>query len=136
MHSIIKAVAGIIYDKDNHLILIAKKKKGESKGLWEFAGGKVKKNESLEDALHRELKEELNITIYDVKYYDSIELRDEDKLIQLYFFTCVFKDGEIILEDHDEAKWVSKKDLALYSFMDSDKIIVSKLSANSNNIEK
>ena len=85
----INVVAAILEKEDK--ILIAKKKEGKPlAGFWEFPGGKVENGETLEKALIRELKEEMDIEI-EIKDYvgESIHDYGDNKIVSLKLFTCV-----------------------------------------------
>jgi 8-oxo-dGTP diphosphatase len=64
----IRVICGIIY-KDHKILLTRRKKTKSLGGFWEFPGGKVEEGESDKDALERELKEELNIEVYNIDFF-------------------------------------------------------------------
>ena len=93
-------------------------------GLNEFPGGKVKKNETFEKALLREIKEELNIII---NLHDKIaeeKYKDEKIDILLHYYLCTQVGGTIQLIEHEDLAWVEKKDFKYYDFAEGDKNIL------------
>lgn len=106
----IDVVCAIIWMGDK--ILVAQRSEKMSLPLkWEFPGGKVDGNESEEDCLHRELKEELNINI---KICERLSPSIHDYgtfAIRLIPFIVEYSDGEIKLAEHREAKTYAKEDL-------------------------
>jgi 8-oxo-dGTP diphosphatase len=114
-------VAAAIIENDQRQLLIARRKKGKSQeGMWEFPGGKIEKDESVEACLQRELLEEMNIEIDPYEhfgvndhYYGSIHIR-------LIANKATFVRGEINLVDHDEYRWVDREDLKEYQFAPAD----------------
>ena len=119
-------VAAII--KKNNRYLIVQRNKNKHLGLkWEFPGGKVKSNESFKEALIREIKEELNITIY-VKKIIAEELYKDHKIdVHLYYFICLKLNDTIELREHEKMAWVEKKDFVKYDFAEGDGKILSLL---------
>jgi len=100
-------------------VLIAKRRE---EGKWEFPGGKVEENESLEDCIKRELKEELGITIENPKKFMTVENGD----ITLHVFIGYYN-KEVKAKEHVEVKWVSIEELIDYDFMDADREVVRNL---------
>ena len=124
--NLINVVAAIII-KDN-LYFIAQRNKKKHLGLkWEFPGGKVDINESNVEALKREIKEELNIII-DVKNKIAKKIYQDKKInIILHYYICHIKNGNIILNEHENSKWLTKQNLSKYDFVEGDKTILSLL---------
>lgn len=126
----INVVAAILEKEDK--ILIAKKRKGKPlAGLWEFPGGKVEEGETLEKALIRELKEEMDIEI-EIKDYigESVYDYGEDIIVSLKGYTAVIKSGNIKLSDHDEYKWVSLDEIHNYNIAPADITLIDFIKEN------
>ena len=119
-------VAAII--KENNRYLIVQRNKNKHLGLkWEFPGGKVKSNESFKEALIREIKEELNITI-SVREIIGQEIYKDHKInIHLFYFLCTQLNDTIELREHEKMAWVEKKDFRNYDFAEGDGKILSLL---------
>lgn len=100
-------------------VLIAQRKSSDSgAGFWEFPGGKVEQGESLEQALKREIQEELEMPIQVLHMLGSHEvITPTQKLIQLSLFATQAESRRFVLNDHDDAKWISWKNLKDYSFL-------------------
>ena len=106
-------VAAII--KMNELYFIVQRNKNKHLGLkWEFPGGKVEINETLEMALIREIKEELNISIHVNEKITEQEYEDDKIKIILHYFLCTHKKGEIKLKEHENFAWVKKNEFSKY----------------------
>ena len=124
--NLINVVAAIII-KDN-LYFIAQRNKNKHLGLkWEFPGGKVDINESNEEALLREIKEELNIIIQIEKKIAKKKYNDKKINIVLHYYICQIKNGIIRLNEHENSKWLTKKNLSKYDFVTGDRDILSLL---------
>tara|TARA_Y100000590_G_scaffold248710_1_gene279475 strand:+ start:345 stop:725 length:381 start_codon:yes stop_codon:yes gene_type:complete len=112
-------VAAII--KKNNQYLIVQRNKNKHLGLkWEFPGGKVNVNENFEDALKREIQEELNIKIIIIKKIAEEKYKDEKIDIILHYYLCSQNDGTIKLSEHENLAWVKKMDFEKYDFAEGD----------------
>jgi 8-oxo-dGTP diphosphatase len=106
----IRVACGLIYD--NGKIFICRR--GPDKflaGYWEFPGGKVEPNESLEGCLARELYEELEMKVEVKKQFKTVFHQYEDFGIELISFICDFISSEYLMSDHDEYEWIDVADL-------------------------
>lgn len=106
-------------------ILIARRKRPFMGHYWEFPGGKLEENETLEECLKREIREELGI---DIKVGELISSRKHvlncQSAIMLYAYRACRLSGEITLSDHEEVAWVEPEDLVRYNFPEPDWQIV------------
>ena len=119
-------VAAII--KKNNRYLIVQRNKNKHLGLkWEFPGGKVKSNESFKEALIREIKEELNISISVQDKIAQETYKDHKIDIHLFYFLCTQLSYTIELREHEKIAWVEKKDFGKYDFAEGDGNILSLL---------
>ena len=119
-------VAAII--KKNNQYLIVQRNRNKHLGLkWEFPGGKVHDHETFKEALSREIKEELNITINMHEKIAEEKYKDEKIDIVLHYFLCSQKSGTIKLNEHEDLVWVEKKDFDKYDFAEGDGNILSLL---------
>ena len=118
-------VVAAIIKKDNHY-LIAQRGKDKYMGLkWEFPGGKVEANETLQEALTREIYEELNININVYEKIAEERYKDSEINIVLHYFLCSIKDGVISLNEHEAMEWADKTDFDKYDFVVGDGNITS-----------
>ena len=93
---------------------------------WEFPGGKIEDGETAEECLIREIKEELNIEIEITGSLSPNEYQYADKLIKLIPFICRQSDGEIVLKEHVDYKWVEVNDLLDMDWAEADVPIVKR----------
>ena len=118
-------VVAAIIKKDN-LYLVTQRNRNKHMGLkWEFPGGKVEANETLKEALTREIYEELNI---DINVYEKLaeeSYKDSEINIVLHYFLCSIKDGVINLNEHEAMEWIDKVDFDKYDFVEGDGNITS-----------
>ena len=119
-------VAAIIKKNNNNLI--AKRNRDKYMGLlWEFPGGKVERSETFEEALSREILEELNVSITIHNKIAEEKYKDDEIDIVLHYFVCTINQGELILSEHEAIEWVAKEDFDQYDFVAGDGNITSLL---------
>ena len=122
----INVVAAVI--KINNKYLIVQRNRKKHLGLkWEFPGGKVQKNETFEEALAREIKEELNIKVSLQDKITEEKYKDEKIDIILHYYLCTQESGTIKLSEQEDLAWVEKKDFDKYDFAEGDGNMLSLL---------
>ena len=118
--------AALIRDEDK--ILIAQRGRNKRFGCkWEFPGGKVRVDESPEDCLQREIKEELNLEIQIEKHFCTTYHQYPDFNIELIAFWCSIVGGKLKLEDHEQVRWVTVQEMNQYSFVEADLNLIAAL---------
>ena len=118
-------VVAAIIKKDN-LYLVTQRNRNKHMGLkWDFPGGKVEANETLKEALTREIYEELNININVYEKLAEESYKDSEINIVLHYFLCSIKDGVINLNEHEAMEWADKTDFDKYDFVEGDGNITS-----------
>lgn len=115
---VIDVVCGIIQQKNTYLI--AKRNSEVHNHKWEFPGGKVENEETREEALIREMKEELGIDIQIIRYVTMIEDKRSTCLLRVYAYLCHIKYGEVQLHAHHEVRYVTAAELFAYDFEEAD----------------
>lgn len=124
----IKVVAAII-QKENK-ILATKRGYGEFINMWEFPGGKIESGETKEQALVREIKEELNIEISVDKFAIDSEYQYPNFYLFMSCFMCSIKEGSIELLEHNDGKWITKEELNTLNWLPADIDAVNYLKEN------
>jgi 8-oxo-dGTP diphosphatase len=113
-------VVAAIIKKDN-LYLVAQRNRDKHMGLkWEFPGGKVDPGETLQEALVREIYEELNIDINIHEKLAEERYKDNEINIILHYFLCTIKNGVINLNEHEAMEWADKENFNQYDFVKGD----------------
>lgn len=109
-------------------ILVARRRPGISHaGRWEFPGGKPETGETPEEAIVREIKEELGITTTVAAYVGESIAHNGHTDIRLLVFELLWEKGELIPVDHDRIDWVYPKDLLTYDLLEPDLPIARKI---------
>lgn len=120
-------VTAAIIEKDGR-VLIAKRKKAYMGYLWEFPGGKKNENETLEECLKREIKEELGIDIEVGELICTVRHNLNCQVaIELYAFMANPMNDSFSIKEHEEIRWVNPEELINYSFFEPDRVIVRAL---------
>ncbi len=113
-------VAAAVFRK-NDKVLVARRARGQHlEYKWEFPGGKVEKNETPEECLHRELKEELGVLVEVGEYIGESLFNYAEKNIRLLAYQVELLSGDFSLTVHDEINWVKIKDLASVDLAEAD----------------
>ena len=123
----INVVAAVIKDDRGKILITQRNLKKSQGGLWEFPGGKIEPNETKEQAIIREIKEELTIDINVKNYIDEKIFTYPEKDINLIALECSIINGNIELLEHEDYRWVSSSELENFEFAPADMFIVERL---------
>ena len=121
----VEVVAAVIRDKDK--IFATQRGYGEFKDGWEFPGGKIEPGETPQQALVREIKEELDTEIEVQELIDTVEYDYPTFHLTMHCFWARIKEGNLILKEHEAAKWLTKDTLNTVDWLPADKGIIKKL---------
>ena len=124
----INVVAAVIQNEEGKILIAQRNLKKSQGGLWEFPGGKIEPNETKEEAIIREIKEEMDIDIETKKFIDQKIFNYPDKDINLIAIECKQIKGDIKLNEHEDFKWVNKNELKNFNFAPADKFIINTIS--------
>ena len=125
----IKVVAAVSCDslENTTKIFATARGYGEFKGQWEFPGGKLEVGETSQQALIREIQEELDVKIEVGELIDTIEYDYPTFHLSMDCFRCVVVDGEIILKEAEAARWLDKDELYSVDWLPADIALIEKL---------
>lgn len=121
----IKVVAAII--KEGNKILATQRGYGEFQGGWEFLGGKIELGETKEEALIREIREELDTEIVVEELFDTVEYDYPNFHLSMNCFICSIKERNFVLKEHQEARWLTKETLDSVEWLPADQGLIEKL---------
>ena len=121
----INVVAAIII-KDGSLFA-TQRGYGEWKDWWEFPGGKIEQGETLEEALKREIREELSAEINVDEFLCTVEYDYPKFHLSMHCFICSLLTESLHLNEHEAARWLTKDELNSIKWLPADKIVVEQL---------
>lgn len=121
----IRVVAAIIIHEDK--VFATQRGYGEFKGGWEFPGGKIEEGESPQEALIREIKEELNVEIEVGELLDVVEYDYPNFHLSMDCFICKIKSGELVLNEHEAATWLTKDTLCSMNWLAADQGLIPQI---------
>ena len=125
----VKVVAAIICDdmKEKNKIFATARGYGDLKGGWEFPGGKIEAGETPQEALKREIMEELDTKVKIGNLIDTIEYDYPNFHLLMDCFWCEIVSGELKLKEHENAKWLTKEHLDEVEWLPADVILIDKI---------
>ena len=114
----IQVVAAII--KKDEKIFATQRGTGEFQGGWEFPGGKIEPGETPQRALIREIMEELDVKIQVNELFEIVEYDYPNFHLTMHCFWCEVISGDLILKEHQDAKWMNKDELDSVAWLAAD----------------
>lgn len=121
-----EVVAALIWDGDKFMICRRPAHKSNAL-LWEFVGGKVEKSETKEQALVRECREELDVTVEVGSTFTEIVHKYPDITIHLTLFNAKIMQGTPKLLEHCDLRWITREEIDMYTFCPADNEILEKI---------
>lgn len=121
----IKVVAAIIRDQDR--IFATQRGYGEFKDGWEFPGGKIEEGETSENALTREIREELDTEISVGEKITCVEYDYPKFHLSMDCFWAEIVSGDLVLKEHEAAKWLSREELDSVDWLPADLELIEKI---------
>lgn len=117
---VVAAVIRALNEKGQPTIFATQRGYGEFKGGWEFPGGKIEEGESPQEALKREIKEELDVEIKVGMLIDTIEYDYPTFHLSMDCFWSEIVSGDLVLKEHNEAKWLTRDQLTDVDWLPAD----------------
>ena len=121
----IRVVAAVIRKDDK--IFATQRGYGELKGGWEFPGGKIEESETPQEALKREIEEELDTEISVGELIDTIEYDYPNFHLSMDCFWCEIVEGKLVLKEHEAARWLDRKTMDDVEWLPADVTLVGKI---------
>lgn len=121
----IRVVAAIIIDEGK--VFATQRGYGEFKDGWEFPGGKIDPGETPEEALVREIKEELDTEVEVLELLDTVEYDYPNFHLSMDCFICKIKSGDLVLKEHEAAAWLTKETLYSVDWLRADQGLIPQI---------
>ena len=121
---VVAAVIKATNENGESIIFATQRGYGEFKGGWEFPGGKIEEGETPQEALKREIMEELDTEISIGELIDTVEYDYSTFHLSMDCFWCEIISGDLVLKEHEDAKWLTKNQLDEVKWLPADVTLV------------
>ena len=121
---------GVIRNHQGNILIDRRRANGEMGGLWEFPGGKIEQNETVENCIQREIKEELNIEVAVQECLGIIEHQYSRFSVTLFVYYCLHLRGTPQTLECEETRWVKPSELSKYNFPEANHEIIALLNSS------
>lgn len=124
---VVAAVIKAVNENGEPIIFATQRGYGEFKGGWEFPGGKIEAGETSQEALKREIMEELDTEISVGALIDTIEYDYPEFHLSMDCFWCKIISGDLVLKEHEAARWLTKNQLKDVEWLPADITLIGKI---------
>ena len=126
---VVAAITKAVNEKGETVIFVTQRGYGDFKGGWEFPGGKIEEGETPQEALKREIMEELETEIIVGELVDTIEYDYPTFHLSMECFWAEIVSGDLVLTEHAAAKWLTKEELDSVEWLPADITLIEKIKA-------
>lgn len=127
MADLVEVVAALVQDEKGRYLITQRRKGSHLAGLWEFPGGKREADESLEEALRRELAEELSARFAVGQRVETVRWEYPERTIVIHFYRCRLESGTIEPREDQAMAWVAAERLSDFDFPPADRDLIARL---------
>ena len=124
---VVAAIIKAVNDNGEPIVFATQRGYGDLKGGWEFPGGKIEEGETPREALKREIMEELETEITVGELIDTIEYDYPEFHLSMDCFWCEIVKGDLVLKEHEDARWLTKKQLDDVEWLPADITLIEKI---------
>lgn len=124
---VVAAITKAVNEKGETIIFATQRGYGDLKGGWEFPGGKIEEGETPQEALKREIMEELETEIIVGELIDTIEYDYPNFHLSMDCFWAEIASGDLVLKEHAAAKWLTKEELDAVEWLPADITLIEKI---------
>ena len=127
MADLVEVVAALVQDEKGRYLITQRRKGSHLAGLWEFPGGKREADESLDEALRRELSEELSARFAVGERVETVRWEYPERTIVIHFYRCRLESGTIEPREDQAMAWVAPERLSDFDFPPADRDLIARL---------
>lgn len=127
---VVAAVIKAVKENEEPMIFATQRGYGEFKGGWEFPGGKIEAGETPQEALKREIMEELDTEVSVGEWIETVEYDYPGFHLSMDCFWCEIVKGDLVLKEHEAARWLTKKQLADVEWLPADVAVAEKIAGD------
>ena len=124
---VVAAVIEAVDEQGKEILFATQRGYGDMKGGWEFPGGKIEPGETPQEALKREIQEELDTKIKVGSLIDTIEYDYPTFHLSMDCFLAEIESGNLVLEEHEAARWLTKEELDSVDWLPADVLLIDTL---------
>lgn len=125
---VVAAIIMAVNEQGENMIFATQRGYGEFKDGWEFPGGKIEAGETPQEALKREIREELDTESAVGELLDTVEYDYPAFHLSMDCFWCTIVSGELVLKEHEAARWLTKEQLREVAWLPADISLVDRIS--------
>jgi len=124
---VVEVVAALIQDEAGRYLITRRRSGSHLAGMWEFPGGKREPGESLEDAMRRELAEELSASFSVGEKVETVRWEYPERTVVIHFYRCRLASGTIEPRESQAMEWVARERLKALEFPPADRELIARL---------
>ena len=124
---VVAAVIEAVDEQGKEILFATQRGYGDMKGGWEFSGGKIEPGETPQEALKREIQEELDTKISVKERIDTIEYDYPNFHLSMDCFWCEIGKGKLVLKEHEDARWLTREQLRDVEWLPADVALVERI---------
>ena len=124
---VVAAIIKVVNENGETIIFATQRGYGDFKGGWEFPGGKIESGETPQEALKREIIEELDTEVSVGELMDTVEYDYPQFHLSMDCFWCQIVRGNLVLKEHEAARWLTKDELNNVEWLPADITLIEKI---------
>ena len=124
---VVAAVIKAVDEQGKEILFATQRGYGDMKGGWEFPGGKIEPGETPQEALTREIQEELDTKIKVGSLIDTIEYDYPTFRLSMDWFLAEIESGNLVLKEHEAARWLTREELDFVDWLPADVLLIDTL---------